>query len=100
MLFETPDDNFISLDHLNKRLNHKELSGGSRTFDDQQRLPSDQHSFTDAGQSDAETVLLKTSNAINLFEMDIDELKQQRKMIEKEDKKQERLRKQTEKKKK
>ena len=37
--------------------------------------------------SDQETVLLKSNNAINLYEMDIDELKIQRKEIEKIDKK-------------
>jgi hypothetical protein len=42
--------------------------------------------MTEAGVSDAETVLLGTKNAISLFEMDVDELKTQKKEIDKADK--------------
>lgn len=56
MLFETPTDNYVSL-------NPHKLS--------RSRRPVELLSQTDDGHSDADTILLNSSNVINLFEMDV-----------------------------
>lgn len=68
MLFQTPLDNFISLDALNREQYHKVESGSSLS----RQSSSIRSEHTEI--ADPEAGLLKTKNAISLFEMDIDEL--------------------------
>lgn len=76
MLFETPTENYLSLDQLNRKMFYSRPASG-HSADTRVQNPDHSHS-TDMGVSDSETVLLKTSNAINIYEMDINDLKTQR----------------------